>query len=395
MVKPKLLVVSHTNLGNSLSGGDQIFLNLIKYWSAHFKITLLASPSAINLLNRYAIKTKIIKTTNLPTITRLTTPNLIYHHLLRFITGLLFCFKHRSIFKKAKYIYTSSDFYGDFIFGIIAKLINPKINWICGYYLVAPKPFDPKSPYHTNHQIFRGLVYYLAQIPTTFIANHFANSIFITSLPDKSIFPHKSFVVQGGVYLPTKSELSHLLPPSKRQFDAFFLGRLHSQKGVIEMIEIWKLVINKLKNAKLIIVGDGELMDKLIEKIKTYKLTKNITIVGFKEGANKYNIIKNSKIVLHPATYDSGGMAAAEAMAWGLPGVSFDLPALKTYYPQGVIKTTCFDKKQFAKNIISLLTIPKIYHQYSKQALTLTKNNWNWKKRFENLYYQISNPERF
>ena len=43
-------------------------------------------------------------------------------------------------------------------------------------------------------------------------------------------------------------------------------------------------------------------------------------------------------MVVHPAIFDSGGMAAAEAMAWGLPGVSFDLPALKTYYPQGMIK---------------------------------------------------------
>ena len=50
-------------------------------------------------------------------------------------------------------------------------------------------------------------------------------------------------------------------------------------------------------------------------------------------------IFKDSKIVLHAAIYDSGGMAACEAMACELPGVSFDLPALKTCYPKGMFKT--------------------------------------------------------
>ena len=31
-------------------------------------------------------------------------------------------------------------------------------------------------------------------------------------------------------------------------------------------------------------------------------------------------------------------MAAAEAMAWGLPGVSFDLESLKTYYQKVWLK---------------------------------------------------------
>jgi len=31
-------------------------------------------------------------------------------------------------------------------------------------------------------------------------------------------------------------------------------------------------------------------------------------------------------------------MAAMEAMAWSLPGVCFDLEALKTYYPKGMVK---------------------------------------------------------
>jgi len=56
-------------------------------------------------------------------------------------------------------------------------------------------------------------------------------------------------------------------------------------------------------------------------------------------------------------------MSAAEAMAWGLPGVSFDLEALKTYYPKGMIKTPCFNHDKFAANIINLLSNQSLYQK--------------------------------
>ena len=82
-------------------------------------------------------------------------------------------------------------------------------------------------------------------------------------------------------------------------------------------------------------------------------------------------------------------MSAAEAMAFALPGVSYDLPALKTYYPQGMIKTPLHNQKQFAKNIIRLLEDPILYQKYSRQALTLIKNKWDWQKHATLLYQQI------
>ena len=93
--------------------------------------------------------------------------------------------------------------------------------------------------------------------------------------------------------------------------------------------------------------------------------------------------------MVHPATYDSGGMAAAEGMAWGLPGVSFDLESLKTYYPRGMIKTRCFDLEEFARNILNLLNNRKLYDEMSKQAHNLIIEIWDWEKRAEIIYKKI------
>ncbi|MFA5894336.1 MAG: glycosyltransferase [Candidatus Shapirobacteria bacterium] len=395
MLKPKLLVVCHANLGTSLSGGDRIFLNLIKYWQPHFDITALASPEAKRLILRNQLNLKIITTTSLPTVTHLSTFHLTIHHTLRFITAKIFSLTHWQLFKQYQYIYTSSDFYGDLTFGVFAKIFNPQIKWLCGYYLLAPFPTDPTSPYLTNHHPIRGLIYYLAQRPTVLLARLLADFVFVTSFPDIQIFENnrlpknKIIIVQGGVTIPSSKIISSLKPIAKRHYDAFFLGRLHNQKGVMEMIEIWSRVTKKLPKAQLVIVGDGELMSRMTSRIKELNLTKNIKVIGFLVGPKKFALIKNSKIVLHPATYDSGGMAAAEAMAWGLPGVSFDLPALKTYYPKGMVKVPLPNVDKFADAVVKLLTDKEFYKIHSIDARALTIENWNWKTRFENIYQAV------
>jgi hypothetical protein len=76
-------------------------------------------------------------------------------------------------------------------------------------------------------------------------------------------------------------------------------------------------------------------------------------------------------------------MAAAEGMAWRLPGVSFDLEALKTYYPQGMVKIPCYDEHCFADTILRLLSDKDFYEEQAQLAHELILNVWDWKRRAE------------
>jgi len=211
----------------------------------------------------------------------------------------------------------------------------------------------------------KGFFYWLLQRPRYWIAKKYADYVFVTSEPDVTKFPkqaklNKVVVVRGGVDI---TESKRYLKANKnsstfsKKYDACFVGRFHPQKGVLELIDIWRNVVDIKKNARLAMIGNGDLEFDVKKKITDYNLGRSIDLLGFMDGKEKYNIFKQSNIIIHPAVYDSGGMAACEGMAWGLPGVSFDLEALKTYYPKGMIKTPCFDKKKFAENIINLLLI--------------------------------------
>lgn len=384
----KLLIIANNNIGTGQSGGDTIFLEFIKHWQDKLDITVFGCEETGELLERYKLSPKFIQTDKININCNPTVFNLIYHTLKRIFWGKIVFFTHLKEFKKSDYCYTASDFLPDFLFGLLYKKVNPKGKWLCGYYLVADK-----SAY--KRQKTKGFLYRQTQKITMPLANKYADQILLTSDPDKKYFPNKKVVVvQGGVDITeSKNYLNSgkVKPLSKRKYDAVFLGRLHPQKGVLELVDIWKQVTLKLPHAKLAIIGDGQLKSELMKKVKRSKLDKNIILFGFKTGKAKYDIFKDSKIVVHPAIYDSGGMSAAEAMAWGLPGVSFNLPALKTYYPQGMIKTPCFNYQKFADNIYQLLTNLSLYNKTSKEALNLINTTWDWSKRSLKIYNQTFN----
>ncbi len=366
----QILFIANNNIGRGQSGGDTIFLNFAKYWPG---VTIIGSAETRNLMRRYHLRNQFIQTdkaSHLP---------LFFHQIRRTILGIS---KIKNL-KFFNYVYSVSDFYPDLLPAIWYKLKHPQTKLICGYYLLAPNPFSHSSPYRQTGQFLKGLFYWLSQRLSLFLVNRYADIVLITSEPDRKYFPNKKvIVVQGGVDLPAKIK-------STKIYDAVFIGRLHPQKGILELIDIWQKVVGQRPNAKLAVIGDGSLERNLKFKIQKLKLKNNITLFGFKTGKEKYQIFSQSKIVVHPAIYDSGGMAPAEAMSLGLPGVAFDLEALKSYYPQGMLKTKCFDQDLFAQNILKLLQDKRLYRRLSQEALTLINRYWLWPQRAQKIYENL------
>ena len=310
--------------------------------------------------------------------------------LIGTVKGCLIAMKNSQQMNKT-IIYSNSDFWPDSVPGFIAKLRNKNSQWIAALYLFAPSPLSKESPYR-GRKFLRGLLYWLSQIPTYQLIKKYADMVWVTNELDRWMFidgkrltSDRVIAVRGGVDTKTPASIPE---PKEKRFDAVFIGRFHPQKGVLELMDIWKYVVERKKDAKLAIIGVGDLEREVREKIKKYGSEDNITLFGFKDGVEKLKIFKDSKVVVHPAIYDSGGMAACEAMACDLPGVSFDLPALRSYYPKGMLKTPCFDLKAFAENILKLLNDEKLYKKTSKDALDWAEK-WDWDKRAEELLETI------
>lgn len=101
------------------------------------------------------------------------------------------------------------------------------------------------------------------------------------------------------------------------------VGRLDYQKGFDKLIQAWKLVKedSELSDWKLDIFGQGEWKDKLLNEIKEYELEDSLEIHAPTTDIGQEYV--SSSILVMSSNYEGFPMVMIEAMACGVPVVSF------------------------------------------------------------------------
>lgn len=287
-------------------------------------------------------------------------------------------------------IVSSSDFLPDSLPALEWKRRRPDIPWVAAFYLFAP----PLADFMSGKPGPGGLFTMYRPVQQWYLRRMLkhADMILVTGEEDRERMmalgrsPDSVFAVRGGVDLTIPRSVPE---PSEKRYDAVFIGRFHPQKGVRELLEIWKRVVAEKPDARLAMIGLGVLEGELREMRKQMRLEDRVDFPGFLDGVEKYRVIKASRVVVHPAIYDSGGMAAAEALVCGLPGVAFDLLSLKTYYPKGFLKAREGDLGEFAGNILRLLNDADRYASLSAEARAAGAE-WDWDVRAQQILDAIS-----
>jgi glycosyltransferase involved in cell wall biosynthesis len=391
----KICFIANYNVGFGLSGGDRIFIELMKGWRRHAEIVLLGCGEAAAVSARWgADGVRVLLTRPADGSASYGLGALLRHTCRRLASGVRALRTHAAELADVDVVYSVSDFYPDFWPAFLLKRRRPQVFWIAGYYLFAPPPWARDTPYRGRERL-RGLLYWLLQRPSHFLVKHYADHVFVTSEPDVARFVTRRrgrehvTVVQGGVDVTASERYlsgGAVIPPAQRRYDACFVGRFHYQKGVLLLPEIWRLVCAQRPGARLAMIGSGHLEAEVRAQIAQAGMAGQIDLLGYQDGEGKFEVFRQSRLILHPATYDSGGMAAAEGMAWGLPGVSFDLEALKTYYPRGMVKVPCFDRQAFADAVVRLLADESHYRAQAAAAHDLIVEVWDWRKRVDFLF---------
>ena len=370
-----------------LSGGDTIFIELARFWAKRgVEVNIFTWEDGYEMcqdnkligVNYHVIKLRKYKRLGF---------YLLY--LLRAIAGIR---KVKKVICSGRFanrrvvVYSASDFYPDSIPGYFFKRYLKRAKWVGSLYLFAPNPVKGFRASYKRKITFPRLgniAFYLSQKPIFWLVAKFADLIFVTSEPDVKPFVSKGrnlndiFVVKGGIDF---QHISSMLTTIPKTYDACFIGRFHPQKGVLEMIDIWHEVCWSKPSAKLAVIGLGNLEVNMKEKISGYGLQDNIEFLGTMTGDDKLEILQKSRVVLHPAVYDSGGMAACAGLACGLPGICFELESLKTYYHQGFLRAPVGDIKAFSEHIINLLDDKELYDKMTREAIEEAKT-WDWKQR--------------
>lgn len=105
------------------------------------------------------------------------------------------------------------------------------------------------------------------------------------------------------------------------------IGRFVPVKNHEFIIDVFNEVHKENKNAVLLLVGQGPLMDEIKEKVKELKLTKNVKFLGQRSDVNE--LYQAFDLFLFPSLYEGLGMVAIEAQTSGLQCIaSTEVPSI-------------------------------------------------------------------
>ncbi len=196
------------------------------------------------------------------------------------------------------------------------------------------------------------------------------------------------------------------LPPEKKRWfisdkTVVTMGRLCEQKGQYHLLRAFSKVVDKIPDARLLILGEGPLKKSLIALATECNIRKHVVFCGFQE--NPFSVLAEADLFVFPSLWEGFGYALEEAICCGLPCISSDFAygareilhyngdkKIKdaVYMDLGVLVPVCEEKKRgaltaeeevLADSILNVLA-DKEYRQ------SIVENN---KKRLEEFSLEI------
>ncbi len=153
-----------------------------------------------------------------------------------------------------------------------------------------------------------------------------------------------------------------------------FIGRLKKYKLPDEAIEAFRLVRSRVPDARLWIVGDGYMRQKL-----TRRAPPGVTFFGRVGEAEKAALTMRAHVLLFPSVREGWGLGVTEANALGVPAIGYDVPGLRDSIRHGVTGylVPAHDVGRMAEEAIGMLQNRERRQQMERAALAWART-FDW-----------------
>ena len=281
-------------------------------------------------------------------------------------------------------IYTPSSVLDFVIYPYWLKITGKKIKWVTTLANVVPRRDE-------GNKIIRFLAWIFFRISLRMIRR--ADAVFASTPEIKGYLIKKGFleneVVETG--FAVENEMIEMARANDRyRIDALFVGRINETKGIFDMLKVLSLVTKKYPDFQLVFMGGGDATTKkkFQRKIKETGLENNVQFLGYKNGMEKYNIIKSAKNFwfLSVSKSESFGVALLEAVCSGIPAFAYDLPQFSRLYLNSEIDISPRgDYKTVAERVIKLFESGNFHNIEGEKLL----GKYSWEKIAEIEYGEI------
>lgn len=182
---------------------------------------------------------------------------------------------------------------------------------------------------HTDRET-SGIKGFLKNFNKRFIINT-SNYRFACSIQaGKWLFNSADFLVVNNAIETSKFEFDSTMRDTVRKelnisdstYVLGYIARFNAIKNHKFLIDVFNAFVKINSNSKLLLVGDGELLDESKSYVNELNLTNHVEFLGAKKNANDY--LNAMDVFVFPSLFEGLGIVAIEAQTNGIPVVMTD-----------------------------------------------------------------------
>ncbi len=117
--------------------------------------------------------------------------------------------------------------------------------------------------------------------------------------------------------------------------DFTYIGNLSVLKNVEGLLEAFAKLNKLIPNTKLRLIGNGELMNEVLQKIEYFELASSVEVLGYVENRYISDYLKSTKVLIHPSLTEAWCNSVAEALSIGIPVIASGVEGLRELTQEG------------------------------------------------------------
>jgi glycosyltransferase involved in cell wall biosynthesis len=169
-----------------------------------------------------------------------------------------------------------------------------------------------------------------------------------------------------------------------------FLGRITLQKGPEYFIEAANKVLKKMNNVRFVMAGSGDMMERMMRRAATLKITDRFHFTGFLRGADVFKMLELSDVYIMPSVSEPFGISPLEAMQSNVPVIISKQSGVSEILTHAV-KTDFWDIDAMADAIYGILNYPALSDMFIKNGKEeVIRLKWdNSARHVRDIYYRV------